>query len=204
MPGPAGYLLNLPTLVLLGWQPVSDFMPDPARCLSLCSTPLWSCWLNSMWVISCQIWLGPFWLSSLPLWICWLVSLWVISCQVQLGTFWISPLWSCWVDSEWVISYQIYLGVSHCAHSHFGPIGFIECKWFHVRSGWVSSDCPHSHSGHVDLLVCESFHARSSWVHSDSLTSTLVLLAWQKVSDWMPDPVGWLLIVLTLILILLA
>ena len=112
MPGPATYLLIILTitLVLLAWQPVSDFMLGSAGCLWLFSLPLWSCWLDSKWVILCQVQQVPsIWLSSLPPWFCWLNRLWVILCQSSL-----------WVPSD-------------CSHSHSGPVGLIASEWFHTR-----------------------------------------------------------------------
>ena len=64
MPGPAGCPLTIltPTLVLLAGQLVSHcLMPVSAGCLQwLFSLQHWSCWLDRLWVISCQVQLGAF------------------------------------------------------------------------------------------------------------------------------------------------
>ena len=81
------------------------------------------------------------------------------------------------------------------------------CEWQMIlcRLSWVPSDCIHSHSGSVGLIASEWFHARSSWVPSDHFHSCSGPdLAWQWVSDFMPGPATYLLIILTITLVLLA
>ena len=77
---------------------------------------------------------------------CWLDRLWVISCQVQLGAFWLFslPLWSCWVDRKWVMHAGYSWMLADCVHTHSGPVGLTDCEWFHGRFSWVPFDCAHS------------------------------------------------------------
>ena len=82
---------------------------------------------------------------------------------------------------------------------------FVSDKWFYARLSWVPSDCIHSHFGSVGLIASEWFHTRSSWVPSDhSHSCSGPDLAWQWVSDFMPGPAMYLLIILTITLVLLA
>ena len=105
--------------------------------------PLWSCWLNSKWVIPCQAYFCPFSISSLPLWSCWFDSKWVIPCQIPMYTS------------------------SHFSDSHFGPDGLmVGCEWFHPRASCVHAYCVCSCFDTVDLTASEWFHARFSHVIS--------------------------------------
>ena len=136
-------------------------------------------WLDSEWVISCQVQLGLFSLPSFPLLFCWLDSKWVILWQIQLGLFSLSLL-SYWFDRMWVISRLGHLVFSHCIvciHSHFGSIGLKFVSDF--MTGAVGS-------------VLTTF------------TPTLVLLAWQEVSDFMVHAVVYVLTAFTLNLVILA
>ena len=94
MPGLAMSILTvlISPLVLLALQFVSDFMLDLAGPFSLSSfLALLFCWLDSKWVILCQVQLSlPFSLSSFPFWTHWLDRRWVILYQVQFCLF--SPL----------------------------------------------------------------------------------------------------------------
>ena len=99
------------TLVLLTWQLVSEFMSGLA--VAVLCTPTWSCWLSNtrLWVIPYQVQLCFFSHSPLPCWSYWLDSKWVAPYQVQLCPF--SPssllLWSYWLDRLWVILCQVHL-----------------------------------------------------------------------------------------------
>ena len=98
------------TLVLLTWQPVSDSIPGHDLAIFWLSLlPLWSNWLDSLWVISCSgrsswVLFQPF---SLPPWSCW----WTESewCHASPGSCtsesWLSQLLLqfCWLDRKWVI-----------------------------------------------------------------------------------------------------
>ena len=68
-----------PTLILMTWQQVSDSMSD------------------------------FFLLSSPPLWSCLLDSKWVVPCKVQLCPLLITIFTSCWLDREWVTANPISL-----------------------------------------------------------------------------------------------
>ena len=100
-------------LILLAWQEVSDSMIGPAVSPLTVLIALWSCWLDSMWVILWQVQLCPFSLSSLLLLSCWLDRThwkqWVNPCQILLCSFSLFslPLWFCWHVSLWVISWQV-------------------------------------------------------------------------------------------------
>ena len=154
----------------------------PSHCLY---SPFWSYWLDREWVITCQVQLYPFSLFSLPLWSCCLDRKWVIPCHVWCVPSHYPYFHSCAVGlivCEWFHDRSSCIP-SHCPHTHSGPIALTGCEKIHIISSYVPPHCSHFHSGPVDLTESEWFHAKSSVSLLTVLTPTVVLLAWQKVSD---------------------
>ena len=186
------------------------FYASPLCLFSLFSHPLWLCWPDSMWV---KVQLCPFSVFSvfslLLLWFCWLDRVWVILCQIQLVPFHCSyfysgsiglagcewfyarstfslvsyPLWFCWLDSMWVIHAKSSCAPSHCFHFYSDSVGLTGCEWFHARSSWSLLTVLNFHTGFVGLIVCKWFMPGPAVPLLTVLTSTLVVLSWQYVSD---------------------
>ena len=194
----AGCLLTIfaPTLVLLAWQGVSDFMQGPAGCLPTVPTP--TLLTASQWFHARSSWVPSNCSHSQCV-----DSQWVISCQVQLDAFWLSSLPLCWQPVS-----DFMPGPAGCLPTVLtptGPVGLTGCEWFHARSSWeflLTILTP--------TLVLLSWQAVSNLMPGPAeclltvLTLTLVLLAWQFVSGFMLGPSGCLLTVLNPSLVLLA
>lgn len=165
------------------------------------SDPLLSCWLDSLWIISCQVNLDVIWLFSHPLWCC---------CGGQLV-------------SGFILGPALFLQTDH---SHCDSVGLIACEWCCGSSSWVPSyiltftvgltgseefhhmyscmptNCPNTHSGLLAQQVSD-FMPGPGIYPLTLLTPTLMLLTWQLVSHFMSSLVGCPLTVLTLTLVLL-
>ena len=129
-------IVNLPTLVLLVWQCVSDFILDPT--VSLVITPsilVLLIYITDGESLSYTILLSSFLLAF---------RLWVIAWRVHwMYHFLLSclPFPSCWLDRGWVISLQIRL----CPLSWSSELTFfLDGKWFNFKARYALFYSPFS------------------------------------------------------------
>ena len=161
----------------LAWQEVCDFMSDAVSMSLLTIGPpgLIGCeWFHAK--SSCI----PSTHCSCSYFFNCLDRLWVISCQVQLCPFLLSspwPPWFYWIDRKWVIPWSSVMSL-------LTVLILTLVLWAFQQ---VSDSMP----GSAESLLT-------------ALTLTLVWLASQFVSDSMPALVGFLIIILTPTLVMLA
>ena len=134
----------------------------------LSSLPIWTCWLDSQWVIPCQVHLCPPNLILLA---------WQLVSNSMPGPAAMSLLTAlihnlvllAWQQVSDLVSRPAVPSYYCCFHSQFCPVGLTASRWS-CASLVVTFELSHCH---------------------------LILLAWQQVSNFMPSPTMSHLTILT-------